>query len=374
MADFKDYYVVLGLFDRDAGFGLGPEATPKQILDAFKSERSKWHPDRFKPSGSPEWQHANERFKLIQEANDVLSNPAEKAEYDGQWHRWHAANKTKQDAPRRESQPPPPPPEPKPESETPHEEAKQTYEQRQSPQKVVQKSYFVFAGLGLVALIVVFGFISGYFGNDGRVTSNSIRAIENIHSYEATEDGGFEEINFVQPNKLFTKLLIDSDPILVENHVPGEKNYTDIVFSDGQRCVKHGLVGQEAQDNWECSPLLESDLERIETYSPSNLVAYIQGSPVTAGGEILESGYRQGQLNGFDCHLFWTKESVLENIPLNVDRPITITNELCLDLEAYLPIIFKSTSESIIDGQPRLRELVRRYTTINKPVEIKLPN
>ncbi|HVL88474.1 MAG TPA: molecular chaperone DnaJ [Candidatus Thermoplasmatota archaeon] len=72
MADKRDYYEVLGL-DRDA--------TPDAIKKAFRQLARKWHPD-VNP-GNPE---AEARFKEINEAFQVLSDPQRRAQYDRHGH------------------------------------------------------------------------------------------------------------------------------------------------------------------------------------------------------------------------------------------------------------------------------------------------
>ena len=57
--------------------GLSEDASPKEIKAAFKKLAVKYHPD--KNAGD---QNAEEQFKAINEAYQVLSNPYEKARYD----------------------------------------------------------------------------------------------------------------------------------------------------------------------------------------------------------------------------------------------------------------------------------------------------
>src|SRR2546428_9048365 len=68
MAATKDYYQVLGV----------PEtATVDEIKRAFRRLAKQHHPDR--NPGKPQ---AAERFKEINEAHDVLSDPAKRKQYD----------------------------------------------------------------------------------------------------------------------------------------------------------------------------------------------------------------------------------------------------------------------------------------------------
>jgi uncharacterized membrane protein YsdA (DUF1294 family) len=67
LARFKDYYAILG---------VPRNATPEEIKEAYRRLAKMYHPDK---NPSPE---AEERFKLINEAYQVLSDPAKRAEYD----------------------------------------------------------------------------------------------------------------------------------------------------------------------------------------------------------------------------------------------------------------------------------------------------
>lgn len=67
MHNMKDYYQILGL---DRG------ATPDQIKAAYRKLAVELHPDR---NSDP---RATERFKEVNEANEVLSDPQKRAEYD----------------------------------------------------------------------------------------------------------------------------------------------------------------------------------------------------------------------------------------------------------------------------------------------------
>ncbi len=63
----RDYYEVLGV---ERG------ATPEDLKKAFRKQALKYHPDRNK---EPD---ANDRFKEVNEAYQVLSDPQRKAQYD----------------------------------------------------------------------------------------------------------------------------------------------------------------------------------------------------------------------------------------------------------------------------------------------------
>jgi hypothetical protein len=67
LARLKDYYAILG---------VPRNATPEQIKEVYRRLAKEYHPDK---NPSPE---AEEMFKLINEAYQVLSDPAKRAEYD----------------------------------------------------------------------------------------------------------------------------------------------------------------------------------------------------------------------------------------------------------------------------------------------------
>jgi molecular chaperone DnaJ len=68
MADKKDYYEVLG---------LSKGASEEEIKSAFRKMAMKYHPDR-----NPGDASAEEKFKEVNEAYSVLSDPDKKAKYD----------------------------------------------------------------------------------------------------------------------------------------------------------------------------------------------------------------------------------------------------------------------------------------------------
>ncbi|NPA30628.1 MAG: J domain-containing protein [Chloroflexi bacterium] len=75
--EFKDYYKVLG---------LEPDATTDEIKRAYRKLALQYHPDR-----NPDNKEAEEKFKEINEAYQVLSDPEKRAKYDQmrqQYERW----------------------------------------------------------------------------------------------------------------------------------------------------------------------------------------------------------------------------------------------------------------------------------------------
>jgi curved DNA-binding protein len=76
-AQFKDYYATLGV-SRDAG--------ADEIKKAFRKLARQYHPDTAKDK-----KMAEEKFKEINEANEVLSDPEKRKKYDQLGARWNEA-------------------------------------------------------------------------------------------------------------------------------------------------------------------------------------------------------------------------------------------------------------------------------------------
>lgn len=74
MNNRKDYYKILGLDNN---------ASQDDIKKAFRKLSKEYHPDRFVNETEEKRKEAEERFKDINEANQVLSDPQKKARYDG---------------------------------------------------------------------------------------------------------------------------------------------------------------------------------------------------------------------------------------------------------------------------------------------------
>ena len=68
MMDYKDYYEILG---------VPRTATPEEIRSAFRKKAREYHPDvaKDKVKGA-------EKFKEVNEAYEVLSDPAKRTKYD----------------------------------------------------------------------------------------------------------------------------------------------------------------------------------------------------------------------------------------------------------------------------------------------------
>ena len=68
MAERPDYYKTLG---------VGKNASDEEIKKAYRKLARQYHPDR-----NPGDKKAEERFKEISQAHDVLSDPDKRKEYD----------------------------------------------------------------------------------------------------------------------------------------------------------------------------------------------------------------------------------------------------------------------------------------------------
>lgn len=69
----KDYYQILG---------IDKNASADEIKSAYRHLAKKYHPDLYATASAEEKKNAEEKFKEIQHAYDVLSDPQKKAAYD----------------------------------------------------------------------------------------------------------------------------------------------------------------------------------------------------------------------------------------------------------------------------------------------------
>ncbi|MFC7444910.1 DnaJ domain-containing protein [Mesoflavibacter profundi] len=74
--EYKDYYKILG---------VDKNVTPKDIKKAYRKLAAKYHPDK-----NPNDKTAEAKFKEINEANEVLSNPEKREKYDTLGANWQA--------------------------------------------------------------------------------------------------------------------------------------------------------------------------------------------------------------------------------------------------------------------------------------------
>jgi len=80
--DYKDYYKILG---------VGKKATAAEIKKAYRKLAVKYHPD--KNQGDKK---AEEKFKEVNEANEVLGNPEKRKQYDEIGENWKYQQQSRQ--------------------------------------------------------------------------------------------------------------------------------------------------------------------------------------------------------------------------------------------------------------------------------------
>lgn len=73
MSERKDYYDILG---------VKKDASESEIKSAYRKAAVKWHPDKWVNGTEAEKKEAEEKFKEIGEAFDVLSDPQKRSQYD----------------------------------------------------------------------------------------------------------------------------------------------------------------------------------------------------------------------------------------------------------------------------------------------------
>ena len=74
--NYKDYYKILQ---------VDKNASQKEIKKAFRKLASQYHPDK-----NPDEKTAEEKFKEINEANEVLGDPEKRKKYDELGENWQA--------------------------------------------------------------------------------------------------------------------------------------------------------------------------------------------------------------------------------------------------------------------------------------------
>ncbi len=87
--DFKDYYAILE---------VSKTATPEEIKRAYRKLARKYHPDL-----NPDSKDAEEKFKDINEANEILSDPEKRQKYDQFGQYWNQASQRGTSSPRQGS-------------------------------------------------------------------------------------------------------------------------------------------------------------------------------------------------------------------------------------------------------------------------------
>ena len=75
--DFKDYYQILG---------ISKDSSAEDIKKAYRKLARKYHPDL-----NPGDKEAETKFKEINEAQEVLSDPEKRKKYDQYGQYWHQA-------------------------------------------------------------------------------------------------------------------------------------------------------------------------------------------------------------------------------------------------------------------------------------------
>lgn len=73
MGQQKDYYQILG---------VSKDASADDVKRAYRKAAMRWHPDHQQGKSDAEKKEAEEKFKLVNEAYEVLSNPEKRQQYD----------------------------------------------------------------------------------------------------------------------------------------------------------------------------------------------------------------------------------------------------------------------------------------------------
>ena len=78
--EYKDYYKILG---------VDKKATQDQIKKAYRKLAVQYHPDK-----NPGNKEAEEKFKLVNEANEVIGDPEKRKKYDELGENWNRFQQT----------------------------------------------------------------------------------------------------------------------------------------------------------------------------------------------------------------------------------------------------------------------------------------
>jgi molecular chaperone DnaJ len=80
MAEKKDYYEILGITEEEKK--LSQSEFEKVLKKKYRSSALKYHPDRWANGSDEEKKDAEQKFKEVAEANEVLSDPQKRQMYD----------------------------------------------------------------------------------------------------------------------------------------------------------------------------------------------------------------------------------------------------------------------------------------------------
>ena len=173
----KDYYQFLG---------VNKDATADEIKSAYRKLSKKFHPDV--NDGDKFFE---ERFKEIQEAYEVLSNPVRKSSYDAQQgFKSETQSRGEQSKPKTESdfnRSPPPPQQPN-----------NVHQEPSTPPKAKKSNANVW---GIVIFVLVGGFIHAVFKNLNKNQNTYVTPIETAYTPTNTTTESISPIETVKKSK-----------------------------------------------------------------------------------------------------------------------------------------------------------------------------